>query len=113
MAATVFLETLTTLAVGGLVSVVILAVARWQGWDSYPTQWRWIVGAVGMTLIVGLPTVPAICGRLLRILGVTRINPTAAQKLSAVRVRTFALGGCAIALGWLVQGISLWATLGL
>ena len=60
---------------------------------------------------MGLPTVPVCFQWLLRILGVGRLNPTAAAKFSHVGWRTIAIGWVTIGLGWVLQGMSLWATL--
>lgn len=102
--ASVFFETLSMLAVGSLVSAVVLVL-----WHR--EQVLLIATAVGAFLLLGLPTVPNVFGRLIHALGVSKLNPTAAAKLSRMGPREVAIGWSTIAVGWLIQGMSLWATL--
>ncbi len=104
VAAAVFYETFTMLAVGAAVSSVVLVVA-------YRDQWLLAAAALGSTLLLGVPTVPAIFKWLMGTLGVGRLNPTAAGKLRRVGRRTIVVGWVTIAIGWLVQGIGFWAVL--
>jgi uncharacterized membrane protein YbhN (UPF0104 family) len=104
VAASVFFETFTTLAAGSAVSAVMLAI-----W--HPDRRLLIAVAVGGTLLMGLPTVP-ICFRwLLRVLGVGKLNPTVGAKFSRIGRGTMLLGWAALSIAWLLQGMSLWATL--
>jgi uncharacterized membrane protein YbhN (UPF0104 family) len=104
VAASVFYETFTFLAVGSAVSALMLLV-----WHS--NQWLLILAAVAAVLLMGVPTVPSCFQWLLRTLGVTRLNPTVVDKFTHMGWRTLALGWTLIAIGWLLQGASLWATL--
>jgi uncharacterized membrane protein YbhN (UPF0104 family) len=104
VAASVFFETLSMLAVASLVAAVTLI-----GWHRQQT---WLIAlAVGSFFLLGVPTVPSVFGWLIHALGVSRLNPTAAAKLSRIGPRAIVLGWCTIGIGWLLQGMSLWATL--
>jgi uncharacterized membrane protein YbhN (UPF0104 family) len=102
--ASVFFETLSMLAVGSLVSTVMLVLWHRQ-------QWLLIAAAAGSFLLLGVPTIPSLFGRIIHGLGVSKLNPTAAAKLSRMGPRDIAIGWSTIAVGWTLQGMSLWATL--
>jgi len=115
--ATVFLETLTTMAVGSLMALVIAVV--WFRELSVTAQF-WPVGTVHIPLAVvaalmllatGLPTLPPVLKRLVRSLGIGKISSSAVEQLSAIKLRTLAAGWVLVAIGWLLQGASMWATL--
>ena len=104
VAASVFFETFTMLAVGSALAAVMLAI--WQ--PEKPL----LVGAAAISvLLMGIPTVPAVFQWLIRKLGVDKLNPKAGAKFSCISPRTIAFGWSMIAVGWLLQGMSLWATL--
>jgi uncharacterized membrane protein YbhN (UPF0104 family) len=104
VAASIFFETLTTLAVGSALSALVLLIWR-------PDLKLLIAMAVGAALITGVPTIPKVFQWLIRVLGVRKLNPTTGAKLSRMGVRAIVIGWLTISLGWLLQGISLWATL--
>jgi hypothetical protein len=104
VAASVFFETFTFLAVGAAISAVMLLV-----WHTSHTLL--IAEAVGAVILLGAPTIPFVFEFLLRKLGVTRLNPTAGKKFRKIRWSSLVVGWASIALGWLLQGASLWATL--
>ncbi len=104
VAASVFFETLSMLAVGSAVSAIVLL-----GWHR--NQVLLIATAVGSFVLMGLPTVPSVFGWLIHALGVSKLNPTAGAKLSRIGLRAIAIGWSSIAVGWLLQGMSLWAAL--
>ena len=104
VAASVFFETFTMLAVGAALAAVMLAI--WQ--PDKPL----LVGAAAISvLLMGIPTVPAVFQWLIRTLGIGKLNPNAGARFSRISLRTIALGWGFIAVGWLLQGMSLWATL--
>ncbi len=104
VAASIFFETFTTLAVGAAVSAVLLAI-----W--HPNRLLLIAAAVGATLLMGVPTVPICFRYLLRVLGVGKLNPTVGEKFSRIGWGTMLSGWAALSIAWLLQGMSLWATL--
>jgi len=102
--ASVFLETLTMMAVGACIAVPVLAI--W--FTSNPVL---IAAAVGTAIVAGLPTLPPVFSRLARLLGVGRMSPAVAQKLAGFDYRTLICGWTAMVFGWVVMGTSLWAML--
>ena len=104
VAATVFYETFTMLAVGAAVSAVVLVAA-------HRDQMLLVAAALGSAPLLGVPTVPSIFKWLMGTLGVGKLNPTAASKLGRVGPRLIAIGWLTIAGGWILQGVGFWATL--
>jgi len=102
--ASVFLETLTMMAVGACLAIPILAT--WFSSDP-----RLLAAAIALTVVAGLPTLPPVFCRLARLLGVARSSPQAAERLARLRYRTLAGGWLAMTAGWLLMGASLWAVL--
>ena len=104
VAASVFFETFTMLAVGAAISAVVLLIGHHE-------QLLLIAAAVGSTALLGVPTIPVVFRWLVRILGVDKLNPTAGAKIASVPARTIVIGWITISCGWLLQGMSFWATL--
>ncbi len=104
VAASVFFDTFTMLAVGAAISMLALLI-----WHT--SQVLLIVAAAGSMVLLGTPTVPYCFEFLLRTLGVTRLNPTAGRKFRKITWNMLLVGWVSIAFGWLLQGMSLWATL--
>ncbi|HEY5313035.1 MAG TPA: YbhN family protein [Pirellulales bacterium] len=103
-AVSVFYETLTMMAVGACVAAVILAVGF--------SQHIWFVGlAAILVLAAGLPTHPAVFRRLVARLRRGRSSERVLAELSQLNYRTLAVAWLAIAGGWCLIGLSLWATL--
>ncbi len=103
-AASVFFETLTMMAVGAFLAAVVLAV-EFRG--EAPKFW----GAVGLMLVAGLPTLPAIFKRLARLAGVGRSSPGLSLKLDNLGCGTLLRGWALMTLAWALLGLSYWATL--
>ncbi len=104
VAASVFFETFTFLAVGAAISSLVLII-----W--HPNQLLLIATAAGSVVLLGAPTAPFLFEFLLRKLGVTRLNPTAGRKFRKITWPMLFAGWTGLAFGWLLQGASLWATL--
>ena len=102
--ASVFLETLTMMAVGACIAVPVLAV-----W--FTRNPAFIAAAAATAIVSGLPTLPPIFSRLARILGVGRRSPAVAKKLAGFDYRTLVRGWVAMTCGWILMGASLWAVL--
>ena len=102
-ATSVFVETLTMMAVGAFLSSVILLCTS----DHVALT----LLAVALMLCSGIPTVPPIFQRLVRLLRVHRANPDIEQAISGLNYRLMASGWVIITLGWVFLGLSLWATL--
>jgi uncharacterized membrane protein YbhN (UPF0104 family) len=104
IAASVFFETFSMLSVGAAMAALTLIV--WHA--DKPLL---IALAAGAAVLLGLPTVPMFFEFLLRKLGVGKLNPTAGAKFRRIDRRMLAAGWIAMGFGWLLQGLSLWATL--
>lgn len=102
--ASVFVETLTMMAVGAFVAAAILAV-------QYYEQGQLLLLAIGLMVCVGGPTVPPIFRRVVRFLGARRFNPEIDRALAGLDYRLMAYGWVTVAAGWAVLGLSLMATL--
>jgi uncharacterized membrane protein YbhN (UPF0104 family) len=103
-ATSVFVETLTMMAVGAVVAAVILAV---QFREHQTLLWL----AVGLAVCAGLPTLPPIFQRIVRTLRVHRASPNVEAAIRGLNFRLMAFGWCIVAVGWVLFGMSLWATL--
>jgi glycosyltransferase 2 family protein len=104
VAASVFFETFTVMAVGSAVSLVMLLAA-------HRDQPLLIAMAVGSALLMGVPTIPVVFQWLMHVLRVGKINPTAGAKFSRIGFPTILVGWLTIGIGCLVQGAAFWATL--
>lgn len=104
VAASVFFETFTFLAVGAAISAIVLII-----W--HPQQLPLIAVAAGSVALLGAPTIPTLFEFLLKKLGVTRLNPTAGRKFRKLTWPLLFGSWTGLAFAWLLQGASLWATL--
>jgi len=102
-ATSVFVETLTMMAVGAFVAAVCLLLTN----QNVLLMWL----AVGMMVGSGAPTLPPIFRRLVRLLQVRRANPQIDEAIAGVDYRLMAFGWSIISVGWVLMGVSLWATL--
>jgi len=100
----VFLETLTMMAVGGFIAAAVLAA-------RFADQALLLALALGLMAAAGLPTLPPVFRRLVRLVGVGKSDPTTSQKLHELSYGTLLLGWVAMAVGWVILGLSLWAVL--
>ncbi|MFN4257716.1 MAG: lysylphosphatidylglycerol synthase domain-containing protein [Gemmataceae bacterium] len=93
-------ETLTTMAAGALLAVVLFTLqAREDG-----SLWK----AGGLLALAGIPILPGVFNRLVRKLSAPFREPTA-EELPSLKMTTL-IGGLGLAgLGWLVVGLSLWS----
>lgn len=101
----VLFETLTMMAVGAAMASLVLAAV-------FHDQPLLLALGLGMMLVAALPTAPPIFRRLVAWIGRRGASPDATAA-AAVRVRnsTLLVGWLAVAVGWLLVGLSLWATL--
>jgi uncharacterized membrane protein YbhN (UPF0104 family) len=104
VAATVFYETLTMMAVGAAVGAALVAAAF--------RDRLWLAGLAALVVpLLGLPTLPPVFCRLAKLVGLRRWDPAAVERLGRLRYRTLAAGWIALAGGWVVAGIGLYACL--
>ncbi|MBI2826586.1 MAG: flippase-like domain-containing protein [Planctomycetia bacterium] len=102
--ATIFFETLTTMAVGAFLAGGILVVA-------YRDRWQLAAMAGGLMLVAGAPTVPAIFKRLAKWAGIERAAPGTIDKLDHLGPATLVRAWATIAAGWCLIGASVVAGL--
>lgn len=100
----VFYETLTMMAIGAAVAAAVLMIRFRE------QQWLAAV-ALGLMLLAGLPTVPAVFAWIVRLLRLERFQAGLADSLKDVGWRGIVAGWLGIAAGWCVIGGSLAATL--
>ncbi len=103
-ATSVFVETLTMMAVGAFVAAAIL------GTMFHEQVWLLLL-AIALMLCAGGPTLPPIFRRLVRLVGVKKVNPDIDSALAGLDYRLMLYGWITVALGWCLLGFSLWATL--
>jgi uncharacterized membrane protein YbhN (UPF0104 family) len=102
--ATVILETLTNMADGALMGLIILARQLAQ-------DWRLLAAVVAMFLVTGLPILPPVFKLAMRYSGMVKLNPSAINQMDHIGFRTMGWGWLTMAGGWWLQGLSLWAVL--
>jgi glycosyltransferase 2 family protein len=100
----VFFETLTMMAVGALMSAVVVAV-----WFRDRPLLFW--ASVGMMAVAGLPTLPPLFRRLVRIVNLGKLSPAQLEKLDGMGYGTVVLGWALNVVGWAILGLSYWAVL--
>ena len=103
-AASVFVETLTLMAVGALISAAILAAL-------FRDQGELVLWSLLLMVAAGVPTLPPIFRRLVRLLKVRRASPDIDRALAGLSFRLMGFGWLAMAAGWLLMGLSLWAVM--
>ena len=103
-AVSVFFETLTMMAVGAFIAAAILAA-------EFRDQRLLFLLAVALMVAAGVPTFPPVFKRLVRLFGVGKSDTATADKLESLGYGTLLSGWIAMAVGWGLLGLSLWATL--
>jgi uncharacterized membrane protein YbhN (UPF0104 family) len=99
----VFYETFTTMAVGALLASIIAALSGANIWL--------IAAAIGTAILVGLPTIPPVFSRLMRLLPTKSSQPDNARHSPFhIPYVPLLIGWLTIAVGWFLAGASLWAT---
>jgi hypothetical protein len=111
VAASIFFETFTMLAVGAALSALLLIADGLVSGDWPSGHLLMIAMAIGSACLLGVPTIPVVFQWLLHVLRVGKLNPTAGAKIGRIGLRAIVIGWVTISCGWLVQGMSLWATL--
>ncbi len=102
-AVTVFVETLTMMAVGAFWAGAILLA-----WFPEQTAYIWL--SIGLMLLSGIPTLPPVLRWIVQRVP-QRLRGDQAVDLNALSLRVVARGWLLITCGWFVLGLSLWATL--
>ena len=102
-ATSVFVETLTLMAVGATVAAAILGVIL-------RTQPGFVLLAIFFAVGAGIPTYPPLFRREVRFLQVHRANPDIDKAIDGLDAKLMGMGWFLISIGWLCFGFSLWAT---
>jgi uncharacterized membrane protein YbhN (UPF0104 family) len=100
----VFLETLTMMSVGSLAAAAVVA-------GCLRDRPIWFLASIVMLAAAGLPTLPPVFRRLVRLAGFGKIDPATLAKLDAVGYKTIFLGWALNLIGWIALGLSYWAVL--
>jgi uncharacterized membrane protein YbhN (UPF0104 family) len=103
-AVSIFFETLTMMAVGAFLSAAIVAI-----WFHEHALLFW--AAIGMMFVSGVPVLPPVFRRLVRLLGVGKWSGTTDAGLAHLGYGITAIGWILNALAWGLLGLSLWAVL--
>jgi uncharacterized membrane protein YbhN (UPF0104 family) len=103
-AVSVFVETLTMMAVGAAVAAALLALL-------FRGQLSMLLLALAAVVGAGVPTVPPIFRRLVRLAGARKFNPHIDRSLAGLDFRLMSFGWAANVPGWLLMGLSQWLTL--
>jgi glycosyltransferase 2 family protein len=113
VAASVFVETLTMMAVGAFLAAGLLLWKLSDGslrLDDRLNPPVLVCSAFLMTMVVGLPTFPPVFRRLAGLARVGRSDPTVTEKLRGLGFGTLGMGWGAAIVSWSLLGGSLWAT---
>jgi len=103
-AISVFVETLTMMAVGACLAAAILVA-------MFRENIQLTLLAVGLMVVAGTPTFPPLFRKVVRMLRVKKANPKVDEALGGVTFRLMAEGWAIDAIGWCVMGLSLWCAL--
>lgn len=98
----VFIETLTMMAVGGMVASLVLL------WLF--EHWLMLALALAMVAAAGAPTLPPVFRRVIRLLKLRRADPQIEHALEGLDFRLMTRGWLLCGGGWLLLGLSMWAT---
>lgn len=102
-AVSVFYETFTMMAVGALLSAIVLAL-------KYPARTEWLGGAILMVGITGLPTFPPVFERIVRRLRSSKADEAeASHELRRIGLANFIGGWGLMTIAWILMGLSVWA----
>ena len=99
----VFVETLTTMAVGACVAAVCLIVTQ---------QSTWLIGlSVGLMAAAGLPTYPPLFRRIIRVLRVKKVQSELEPLVPHIDGRLLGLGWLLGIVSWCGMGVCLYLVL--
>jgi uncharacterized membrane protein YbhN (UPF0104 family) len=102
--ASVFLETLTMMAVGAMISAILLFV-------FFREQTVLMLIALGLMVVSGLPVVPFFFRKIVKIAGAVKGDDEMNQALDRFNTKTLFCGWGLMAVTWLFLGLSLCATI--
>jgi len=100
----IFFETLTMMSVGAFLAAAILAA-----WFRGQPLLLW--ASLVMLAVAGLPTLPPVFRRLVRLIGLGRLKPGMLEKLDGLGYEIVFLGWALNVIGWAILGLSYWTVL--
>ena len=100
----VFLETLTMMAVGAMISAILLFV-------FFREQTFLMFVALGLMIVSGLPVIPFFFRKIVKIAGAVKGDDEMNRALSRFDTKTLLCGWGLMAVAWLFIGLSLCATI--
>ncbi|MDO5553758.1 MAG: lysylphosphatidylglycerol synthase transmembrane domain-containing protein [Planctomycetia bacterium] len=103
-AVAVFYETLTMMATGAFLAALVVLLA-------FREHWTYSVMATGVMFVVGIPLLPPVFLRILKILHIGRNDAKLAARLHELTWRSLACGAGLMMILWLLFGVSLWAAI--
>ncbi|MBQ3388288.1 MAG: flippase-like domain-containing protein [Thermoguttaceae bacterium] len=102
-AAGVFYETLTMMAVGAFISALLVLV-------KYGEHWKYSLLALGVMAASGIPLLPPVFRRVLRLFRIGKDDPAVQEKLNHLSWKLFPAGLALMTLLWTGFGLFVWAT---
>ncbi len=99
----IFVETLTMMALGALTAAAILIVLAQSGWL--------IMLSLVLLVAAGIPVLPPVMRRILWVLRLRKLGVPVDQFLRGLTVRGLAGGWLGVAGSWWLMGVSLWAVI--
>jgi len=96
----VFLETLTMMAVGAMISAILLFV-------FFREQTALVLVALGLMVVSGLPVVPFFFRKIVKLAGAVKNDEEMNQALNRFNTKTLLCGWGLMAVAWLFLGLSL------
>ena len=103
-ALSVFVETLTLMAVGAVVAAIILAIRGGSQDQQYLTAI-----AVALGFCAGVPSLPPLFRAVVRRLPYVKSHPAVAPAVQGLKLGLMARGWAMLSIGWVLMGMSLWA----
>lgn len=103
-AVSVFYETLSMMAAGAAISTLLILA-------KFSHQRNWLLGAVAMLGVTGLPILPPVFEQVIRRLRIGKSDESgASHALTGIGFRTFVEGWGLLFVGWAMLGASIVAT---
>lgn len=100
----VFLETLTMMAVGAMISAILLFI-------FFREQTVLMLVALGLMVVSGLPVVPFFFRKIVKIAGAVKGDDEMNRALNRFNTKTLLCGWALMCVTWLLIGLSLCATI--
>ncbi len=103
-AAGVFYETFTMMAVGAFLSALLVLL-------KYGEHWRFSLLALGVMAASGIPLLPPVFRRVLKVFRIAKDDPAAWEKINRLSWKTLPAGFALMTLLWIGFGLFLWASI--